>query len=258
MIFNALVTELETGKVVFLCPKLNNSLFLSHFTVFSYTQLPCEVMQELAKYNQFSFILQIDKLDNLQMLGRVSLSDPHSVAKSLLLQWHGFKSIWQLQRSSFLYVQAEPRSGTHVNRAYSRVVGWARKWILLLAILLTDLRIVSSMALTGSNWTGIFSSNTFFQFQRLIFAQYSKSNSNRSHAWTLKPLQLCIILKDGVILEHFAKRMEGNGHLGPDKSCFDNLTKTSIGHGDRMQGEFEFDMRSAHCAWNFDRREHKS
>ena len=28
-------------------------------------------------------------------------------------------------------------------------------------------------------------------------------------------------------------------------------------HSDRMQGEFEFDMRSAHCAWNFDRTEHK-
>src|SRR5699024_10774464 len=28
-------------------------------------------------------------------------------------------------------------------------------------------------------------------------------------------------------------------------------------HGDRMQGEFDFDMRSVHCAWNFDRTEHK-
>ena len=25
--------------------------------------------------------------------------------------------------------------------------------------------------------------------------------------------------------------MEGSGHLGPEKSCFDNLTKTPIGNG---------------------------
>ena len=48
--------------------------------------------------------------------------------------------------------------------------------------------------------------------------------------------------------------MEGSGHLGPEKSGFKvpkNPAKTPIAngqllmHGDRMQGEFEFDMRSA-------------
>ena len=43
------------------------------------------------------------------------------------------------QRSHFLSVQAEQRSGTDMNRASSRVIKWARKWILLLAILVTDL-----------------------------------------------------------------------------------------------------------------------
>src|SRR5699024_3120705 len=57
-----------------------------------------------------------------------------------------------------------------------------------------------------------------------------------------------------------------NGHLGPKKSgskVLKSPAKTPIAngqllmHGNRMQGEFDFDMRSVHCAWNFDRTEHK-
>ena len=54
--------------------------------------------------------------------------------------------------------------------------------------------------------------------------------------------------------------------IGPEKSGSKvpkSPAKTPIAngqllmHGDRMQGEFDFDMRSVHCAWNFDRTEHK-
>ena len=91
-------------------------------------------------------------------------------------------------------------------------------------------------------------------------------NSSKSHACRFKSFQFWARSKDCVILRCFAKRMEGSGHLGPEKSGFKvpkSPAKTPIAngqllmHGDRMKWEFEFDMRSVHSAWNFDRTEHK-
>ena len=84
-------------------------------------------------------------------------------------------------------------------------------------------------------------------FGRIVFI-----DSRWCHACSSKPLQLCIILKDGVILERFAKRTERNGHLGPEKSrskipktqpkrLLDMLTLCVL----RDQSS----MRSAHCAY---------
>src|SRR5699024_6042898 len=81
-----------------------------------------------------------------------------------------------------------------------------------------------------------------------------------------KSFQFWVSIKDYVILICFAKRMEGNGHLGPEKlgsKVPKSPAKMPIAngqllmHGDRMQGEFDFDKRSVHCAWNFDRTEYK-
>src|SRR5699024_3046794 len=62
-------------------------------------------------------------------------------------------------------------------------------------------------------------------------------DSRWCHACSSKSLQLCIILKDGVILERFAKRTERNGHLGPEKSGFKvqkSAAKTPIVHANSV------------------------
>ena len=64
-----------------------------------------------------------------------------------------------------------------------------------------------------------------------------ESYSSKSHACRFKSFQFWARSKDCVILICFVKRMEGNGHLGPEKSGFKvpkSPAKTPIGHANSL------------------------
>ena len=74
-------------------------------------------------------------------------------------------------------------------------------------------------------------------YQKPLGKMKTSSNSSKSHACRFKSFQFWARSKDCVILICFAKRMEGNGHSGPEKSGSKvpkNPAKTPIGHANSL------------------------